>query len=616
MKTRNELKQAALPSSTEHSNGGRGHFASEGLGEPGFIAERFHELFDRAPDAMVICDTDGIIVALNEQAAELFGCASFELTGKNMQELVPDYSRDASGIQAGVDGEAHRGSLFAIRKDGSEIPIEIGLSSLMAQERTIVCATIHRRDGSNPGTPFHPRGEFERVLSELSTKFINLAPDRIDAEITDGLGALAEVIGLDRVSIAVLDEKGEDLLVTHSWARSGTPQFPAKSLHLVLPWLASRIKSGEPVFAAGSGELPPEAQAEKRHMATVGLKSTMILPFRVGGKVTGALACSRRLTQRAWRPAIIAQFQTAANVFASALARKLADEKLRRSYLEIRELKDQLERENSYLREEIKLEQSHNAVIGESKAMRAVLKKAEQVAQTDSTVLILGETGTGKELIARTIHEMSGRGKRSMVKANCAALPASLIESELFGREKGAYTGALAKEIGRFELADRSTLFLDEVGELPPEVQSKLLRILQEGEFERLGSPRTIKVDVRVIAATNRDLQSMVREGKFREDLFYRLNVFPIVVPPLRERLEDIPALVWHILNEMGPRMGRKIEGIHAGTMLAFQRYSWPGNVRELRNVIERNLILNHGPMFRADLPELEQNRPTRLAAS
>ena len=313
------------------------------------------------------------------------------------------------------------------------------------------------------------------------------------------------------------------------------------------------------------------------------------------------------MNDQPWDAVTVSRFQAAADVFASALARKQTDEHLHRAYAEIQLLKEQLEKENSYLRQEIKLEYSHNGVVGNSAAIRGVLKKTEQVAGTDSAVLILGETGTGKELIARTIHEMSRRSKRAMVKTNCAALPATIIESELFGREKGAYTGALAREIGRFELADQSTIFLDEIGELPPEVQSKLLRVLQEGEFERLGSPRTIKVNVRVIAATSRDLSAMIKEGKFRQDLFYRLNVFPIVIPPLRERPEDIPALVWHILEDLGQRMGRSIEAVHASTMQELQKYSWPGNVRELRNVIERNLILNSGPTFRAEVPELEQ---------
>jgi formate hydrogenlyase transcriptional activator len=246
-------------------------------------------------------------------------------------------------------------------------------------------------------------------------------------------------------------------------------------------------------------------------------------------------------------------------------------------------------------------------VVGESEKIRQVLIKTEQVAKTNASVLLLGETGTGKELIARAIHSASNRNQRLMVKVNCAALPAALVESELFGRERGAYTGALTREIGRFELANGSTLFLDEVGELPHELQAKLLRVLQEGEFERLGSSRTIRVDVRLIAATSRNLELAMKEGRFREDLFYRLNVFPITIPPLRERREDIPPLVWHFVNELGQRMGRRIESIHGPTMEAFKNYSWPGNVRELRNVIERFLITNTGTVFRADWQSIEK---------
>jgi formate hydrogenlyase transcriptional activator len=587
---------------------------TERLRQLGLTPENLLELLESAPDAMVICKTDGVILAANGQATQLLVCSQIDLVGENIQEYIADFFRNPPGFSPEGDFAARRCALVAIRKDGTEIPIEISVGRMEAKEGELVLGIFHRPDeAANCTWPYQIPGDFEQVLSKLSAKFINLAPDLVDGEIMAGLGALAEVIGLDRVSIAVLDDKSDDLIVTHSWARPGTRAFPAQSLRLLLPWLASRLKTGEPLFAAAPEDLPQDAQAEKLHMAAFGLKSTMVIPFLVGGKVTGGMACSRVLTERPWSPMTISRFKTAANVFASALARKRADERLCRAYTEIQELKDRLEIENSYLRQEIKLEQSHNHVIGESNAMRGVLKKAEQVAKTDSTVLILGETGTGKELIARTIHEMSGRSKRSMVKANCAALPATLIESELFGRERGAYTGALTKEIGRFELADQSTLFLDEIGELPADVQSKLLRFLQEGEFERLGCSKTIKVDVRVIAATNRDLQSMVKEGKFREDLFYRLNVFPIVVPPLRERFEDIPALVWHILKEMGLRMGRKIEGVHTGTMVAFQRYSWPGNVRELRNVIERNLILNTGPIFRAELLELKQKTDRTL---
>jgi len=275
-------------------------------------------------------------------------------------------------------------------------------------------------------------------------------------------------------------------------------------------------------------------------------------------------------------------------------------------------LKDRLEQENLYVREEINVAHNHSTVIGQSIQIREVLQKVDQVAQTDSVVLILGETGTGKELIAKTIHDLSGRKHKAMVKVNCAALPATLIESELFGREKGAYTGALSREIGRFELADHSTIFLDEIGDMPLELQAKLLRVLQDGEFERLGSSKTVHVNARVIAATNRDLRGALKEGKFRSDLFYRLSVFPLEIPPLRERREDIPALLWHVLKDLCQRMGRDVKSIHPITMKSFQEYSWPGNVRELRNAVERGLILNSGPVFYADVPQLEEMSPTK----
>jgi transcriptional regulator with GAF, ATPase, and Fis domain len=271
---------------------------------------------------------------------------------------------------------------------------------------------------------------------------------------------------------------------------------------------------------------------------------------------------------------------------------------------EIEQLKDRLQAESDYLKAEIQVAQAHKEVNGKSAAIQKVLRQAEQVAPTDSTVLISGETGTGKELLAQAIHRLSPRGRHVMVKVNCAALPSSLVESELFGREKGAYTGALSRQVGRFEVADGSTLFLDEVGELPPDVQVKLLRVLQAGEFERLGSPRTIKVNVRVIAATNRDLLEEVRRGRFREDLYYRLNVFPIRMPPLRERPEDVPLLVWIFLDELSTRMGKRITQVPRATMDALQRQRWPGNVRELRNVIEHGAIVTTGPSLR--LPALE----------
>ncbi len=292
--------------------------------------------------------------------------------------------------------------------------------------------------------------------------------------------------------------------------------------------------------------------------------------------------------------------------------RKQAEEALKRSYAEIERLKDRLQAESDYLKAEIRITQDQREITGRSAAIQKVLHQAEQVAPTDSSVLIRGETGTGKELLAQAIHRLSPRGRHVMVKVNCAALPSGLVESELFGREKGAFTGALARQVGRFEVADGSTLFLDEVGELPADVQVKLLRVLQEGEFERLGSPRTIKVNVRVIAATNRDLAEEVRKGRFREDLFYRLNVFPIRMPPLRERPEDIPLLVWAFLEDSSSRMGKKITQVPRATMAALQRHAWPGNVRELRNVIEHAAIITTGDTLR--MPALGDAEPAAPA--
>ena len=266
---------------------------------------------------------------------------------------------------------------------------------------------------------------------------------------------------------------------------------------------------------------------------------------------------------------------------------------------EIRKLKEQLEAERAYLQEEIKLVYNYEDIVGKSDAINYVFFKVEQIAGTDTNVLILGETGTGKELVARAIHSTSLRKNRTLVKMNCAALPSNLIESELFGHEKGAFTGAQSRRLGRFEVADSTTLFLDEIGELPLELQPKLLRVIEDGGFERLGSSETRKVDVRIIAATNRDLQAEVQKGAFREDLWYRLNIFPITMPPLRERLDDIPLLVNFYIDRISRRLGKVIKVIPAGVMDALRQYHWPGNVRELENVLERAVINSSGPKLR-----------------
>lgn len=301
-------------------------------------------------------------------------------------------------------------------------------------------------------------------------------------------------------------------------------------------------------------------------------------------------------------------FETNKQLLQEIEERKEAEASLQEALKEIKQLKNKLREENIYLKEEFKLLHSHKDIVGNSEAIKSVLKQIEQVAETESTVLIQGETGTGKELVANAIHGLSSRKDRLMIKVNCAALPPTLIESELFGREKGAFTGALSRQIGRFELANASTIFLDEVDSLPMDLQAKLLRILESGEFERLGSPNTVKVNIRIISATNRDLSRVISDGGFREDLYYRLNVFQIIMPPLRERREDILPLAWSFVQELSKRMGKRIESIPQKCVEALQAYPWPGNVRELRNIIERAMIITKGPVLYLDLPRITKS--------
>src|SRR6266404_7467629 len=329
-----------------------------------------------------------------------------------------------------------------------------------------------------------------------------------------------------------------------------------------------------------------------------GLKSFCFLPLIGRNRAIGTLVLAR-LRDDAFSQADIGFLSQVANQIALAAENALA-------YREIRELKEQLSKEKLYLEDEIRTEMNFAQIIGNSAAIRKTLKRVETVAPTDSTVLIYGETGTGKELIARAIHDLSPRSSKPFVKLNCAAIPTGLLESELFGHEKGAFTGAITQRIGRFEVADGGTIFLDEIGEIPLDLQTKLLRVLQEREFERLGSSRTIRTDARLIAATNRDLEGMVSEQKFRSDLFFRLDVFPVHVPSLRERDGDIPLLVRHFTQQFSRRMKKVIETIPSAAMDALCRYHWPGNIRELQNVIERAVIISTGPALSVEVADLK----------
>jgi formate hydrogenlyase transcriptional activator len=343
------------------------------------------------------------------------------------------------------------------------------------------------------------------------------------------------------------------------------------------------------------------------HLLDEGVKSLCCVPLLSHTGARGALNVGRRQAD-AFVPDEIDLLSQVAQQVVIAVENALA-------YRQIAELKDKLAEEKLYLEDEIKTEYNFEEIVGDSPALTRVLKQLEIVAPTDSTVLIQGETGTGKELVARAIHHLGGRRERTFVKLNCAAIPMGLVESELFGHERGAFTGAIAQKVGRFELANGGTLFLDEVGDVPLELQAKLLRILQEQEFERLGSTRTIRVDVRLVAATNRDLRQMVADKQFRSDLYYRLNVFPIVVPPLRERTQDIPTLVRHFASKYARRMKKTLESIPSDAMEALNRYAWPGNIRELENFIERAVILSPGPTLQIPLAELKQSDHAGIAA-
>jgi len=450
------------------------------------------------------------------------------------------------------------------------------------------------------------RACFENLLADISAHFVNLDPVDLDAQIEHSLEMIGKFFQGDRCGL--LEVHTDELYgrVSHAWYDEGFERIPGDlNIAPLFPWgYEELVKQGRTLKVSNIRDLPPEAMKDIETHQAMGVQSFINIPLLTANGRCSIFVINNLRFSRPWPDEFVQRLRLVGDVFISALARRNADEELRRSLETVRELKDKLQDEAAFLRSEIRACCNREDMIGQSEALSKVLFQVEQVAPTDSTVLICGETGTGKELIARAIHDMSLHRDKTMVKVNCASLPATLVESELFGRERGAYTGALTRQIGRFEMADGSTIFLDEIAELPLELQAKLLRVLQEGAFERLGSPKTIQVHVRVIAATNRNLIEAVNTGKFRQDLFYRLNVFPITVPPLRERIEDIPMLVWAFVNEFCDKMGKQILKIEKRDMEALQRYSWPGNVRELRNIIEHAVIISSGPTLQIKFPQ------------
>ncbi|MBV8553410.1 MAG: sigma 54-interacting transcriptional regulator [Acidobacteriaceae bacterium] len=574
----------------------------------------FQLAIEASPSGVLIVEPAGSIVVVNHALEQQFGYARNELIGQPVEVLLPEalqrlhtehrlsYLGNPQTRPMGAGRE-----LFGRHKDGSQIPVEIGLNSIQTTAGLFVLASVvdireRRRNEDEQRRALDERLEFERLLSELSARFVNLGTEQIDQAIEDAQRRIGDMLDLDRSALFQLSEGEDDFVLTHHWTRAGFEQPPERvSAKEQFPWSLAKIRNGD-VAAFSSLDEVPDAR-ERESLRYYGTNSGAAIPFSVGGRIVGVISFATAQEARPWPPETVNRLRLLAQVIASALSRKQSDAALHTALGEVLRLRDLLQAENVYLRREVQERLGPGPVVGRSRAVLRVLEQVEQVAATDSTVLLLGETGTGKELFATQIHERSARRARTMVRVNCAAIPATLIESELFGREKGAFTGALTRQIGRFELADHSTIFLDEIGDLPPEAQIKLLRVLEEKEFERLGSPKAMRVDVRIIAATHRSLEERIAEGTFREDLFYRLNVFPVRVPPLRERVEDIPLLVWKFVGEFSKALGKPIEAISRENMAALQKYSWPGNVRELRNVVERAMIVATRPHLTIALP-------------
>jgi formate hydrogenlyase transcriptional activator len=566
---------------------------------------------DQLPSGVLLARPDGVLAYANPLLAAQFGGSPADLVGRSIADILPsehpsvqpefarlldDRANSHASPSRSVEGQ---------RVDGSRFPVEITLRAVTVHHGRLVLATvvdISRRVEAEAARArdLQERIDFERLVADLSTRFINLPDERMEDAVRDALARLCEELALDRANFYRVQPDG---LLTDpvSWTRAGFSSAPAPvKAQEMFPWALGHIQRGELLKFSSLADVP---SPDRENYEAFGIKSSLVVPLSIEGAVVGAVGFNTLGAERPWPPDTVHRLRVIGTAFGQALSRQRTTEKLKQALAEVSRLRDQLQAENVYLRQEVQDRLGTGTFVGQSDAIKRVLAMVEQVAATDSTVLLLGETGTGKELLASQIHEMSARRGRPMVRVNCAAIPATLIESELFGRERGAFTGALTREVGRFELADRSTIFLDEIGDVPLELQVKLLRVLEERQIERLGSPKSIRVDTRVIAATHRDLEERIGAGSFREDLYYRLNVFPIVVPPLRERIEDIPLLVWRFIAEFSKAMGKRIEAIPRENLEQLQHYSWPGNIRELRNLVERAMIVARGPRLTIALP-------------
>jgi len=560
---------------------------------------------DQFPHGLLILGEDATVINANHQAEAIFGYQAGELTGLPVNFLLPEQSNRChaelgvevrqSAANRSVDSDRTVGG---VRKDGAIVPLEIGTSVLVEGESRYMIASIvdiTERLNLEGGlaAAANERLGFQTLVADIAARFGNAEPDTVDNAISESLQEIGTALQLD-VTILWRKVAGSGTIVpTHHWVRPPNPA-PAPLPIESIPFVISKLAARESYWFSRAEDVPD--RLDRVTFQRLGVRSAAIVPLAsIDEGVIASLVVSSTTREQEWAAAIVDRLRLVAGVISQAFARRASYTQLQNALDEIRQLRDRLAAENVELRREVKVMRTSQPIVSESTAIQRILAQVEQVAPTPATVLLMGETGVGKEVIAQAIHDLSPRHARQMIRVSCAAIPTALIESELFGRERGAYTGALSRAIGRFEAANQSTLFLDEIGELPGEVQVKLLRVLQERVFERLGSTQPVRVDVRIIAATNRNLEDAIRDKTFRQDLFYRLNVFPIVVPPLRERLDDIPGLVWSFIDEFSRLFGKNIESISADSMRELQRYPWPGNVRELRNVIERAVIIATG---------------------
>jgi formate hydrogenlyase transcriptional activator len=574
---------------------------------------------------IAICSQLGHVLFANQPMGVIFGYAPGELLRRDLRTVAPDASftvpaaashrRSLSG-QASPDAPSTPRETTGFRKDGAAVPIAIAIRPLPGRSACLFVVSVadlseqYRLEARADAA--ETRAKFQAQVLDLATRCAGTLPDDVDAMLDDVVRDLGEALAVDRcIAYLPVDASAASFTAEHQWGRPGCP-MPADDFEAVdrLPWSIARARAGETICATTLDDIA--SPVDRESLENLGARSCAIVPLGING-TRGALVVDT-LAERTWAPEAIDGLRLVASVMGQAVARKRERQRLGSGFDELKREHQHTVNENAVLRRETAV-QTDRSIASDSVAIRRVLGQVHQVAPTTATVLLLGETGAGKEVFAQAIHNLSPRHRRPMIRVSCAAIPTALIESELFGRERGAFTGALTRQIGRFEAANGSTIFLDEIGDLPLEVQVKLLRVLQERTVERLGGNQSMKVDVRVIAATNRNLETAVANNTFREDLFYRLNVFPITIPPLRERAEDIPSLVWTFIDEFSRAFGKKIDSISKESLAALQRYPWPGNVRELRNVIEREMIVATGPTLSVAAPRALSS-PKRAASS